>query len=514
MSYHDYIENIINNQAFLNTESGIVFEFTAANANQTYTSMPFVPDNLGFSDVSAIAVYNILPSVLNNLFYFQLSSSLDISNINSQVIKYGINTTYLFNIIFSQSLLTYTNFTVNDSIRNDYVTYLAYSITGIKNRNIFSNTGQLLEAVTNLDSGFNNTINQNIAFSGLNNSNPFLSNDTTNPFIRSAKQLVIGMLTMTNSARRQVFYNDLISQSTNNNQNIYWVPFHQGDIMSILINYLSTYPSVYPRNYKILLKCESQIVIPNNVSNVGINLNGNLDPFYVLKLLNESFNQMFNLDASFVSFFNANNIPIYKEIGYIVNVVDLYYKTFLSNIRQPSLLNENGIMNNGINPSFQYIYLNSTITTLTYPSLRSIKQSLITSPYNMYVSLNDIQDIQCDLNSNIGNFIIRIYTRPVYTSIDNSLNINDSFYGNYYNSRQIEGQTNYTTYHLGDLFPSWSTMLNTSYNQTVYYFNGLRLLKTLGEQEILSICILTLNNNVNIGIKNIIVTYNEYKSNN
>jgi hypothetical protein len=128
--------------------------------------------------------------------------------------------------------------------------------------------------------------------------------------------------------------------------------------------------------------------------------------------------------------------------------------------------------------------------------------------------LNDIQDIQCDLNSNIGNFIIRIYTRPIYTGIDNSLNPNDTFYGNYYDSKQIQGQTNYTTYHLGDLFPSWSTMLNTSYNQSVYYFNGLRLLKTLGEQEILSICILTLNNNVNIGIKNIIVTYNEYKSDN
>ena len=179
MSYHDYIENIIKNQAFLNTESGIVFEFTAATANQTYTSVPFVPNNIGFPDVSAIAVYDILPSVLNNLFYFQLSGSLDISNINSQVIKYGINTSYLFDIIFSQSLLTYTNFTLNDSIKNDYVTYLAYSITGIKNRNIFSNTAQLLQAVTNLDSGFNNTINENIAFSGINNPNPFLSNDTS-----------------------------------------------------------------------------------------------------------------------------------------------------------------------------------------------------------------------------------------------------------------------------------------------------------------------------------------------
>jgi hypothetical protein len=143
MSYYDYIHNIINNEAFLNTDSGIVFEFTAAKANQTYTTAPIITDNLGFDDVSAIAIYDISPSLLNHLFYFQLSGTLNINSIQNQVIKYGINTTYLFNILFSRALLTYTNFTVNNPITSDYVTYLAYSLTGTTNINIFSNKTQL-----------------------------------------------------------------------------------------------------------------------------------------------------------------------------------------------------------------------------------------------------------------------------------------------------------------------------------------------------------------------------------
>ena len=505
MSYYDYIHNIINNEAFLNTDSGIVFEFTAAKANQTYTTAPVITDNVGFDDVSAIAIYDISPLLLNNLFYFQLSGPLNINNISNQVIKYGINTTYLFNILFSQALLTYTNFTVTNQIKNDYVTYLAYSLTGTTNINIFSNKNQLLQTVTNLDAGFNNTINQNIAFCGINQTNPFLSNDLSNPFVHSAKQLVTGMLSIATNTRRQVFFNDLIRQSQNNIQNIYWVPFHTGDIMSVLINYVSTYHGINPRSYKVLLKCGSNIVLPIGVNNVGFNLKGNLDPFYILNLVNQT-GQSFDLDASFVSAYNQLKLPIYKEIGEIVNVVDLYYKTFLSNVTQPSLQNGNGIINNGNNPSFQYIYLNSTITTILYPSLRTIKQSLITSPYNQYPTLNDIQDIQCDLNNYLGNFIIRIYTRPVYSGIDNTVNPNDTFYGNYYDSATFQ-TSGYTTYHLGDLFPSWSSILTTSYNQQVYYSGGLETLVTLGDQQILSICILTNNNNANIGIKNIILTY-------
>jgi hypothetical protein len=138
----------------------------------------------------------------------------------------------------------------------------------------------------------------------------------------------------------------------------------------------------------------------------------------------------------------------------------------------------------------------------------TIKQSLITSPYNIYPTLQNIKNIKCELNvDSSSNFIIRIYTRPIFTSINNDLNTNDKFYGNYYDSILFDTNSDYRTYHLNELFPSWRRTMNTSYKQRVYYFNGFQNLETVGEQQILSICILTYGINANIGIKNIILTY-------
>jgi hypothetical protein len=522
MSYTDYIQNILNNEAFLTTNSGIIFEFTAARASQSYNIGPLMNDNLGFGDVSAIAVYDIPSSLLDKLFYFQLSGPLNTQNIASSISKYGINTEYKFNISFSNALTSYSNFTLNEPIKIDYVSYLAYSFIGTTNINVFSNTPQLIQTVINMDAAFNNTINQNIAYFGINNSNPFLSTDMNNPFAHSTKQLVTGMLNIASPSRRQIFYNDLITQSFNQIQyqgrHIYWVRFHPGDKVSLLINYISI-SGLNPRSYKIILNCSASFIFPDSVSNVGINIRGNLDPFYILKLFNQSQGTNLNLDASFIELYNSEfyslELDIYNEIGPVLNPLDLYYKTFLSNITQPSNINQymNGIMNNGINPSFQYIYLNSTIVNMLYPSLRAIKQSLITSPYGMYPTLNDILNIQCDLiadpnNQLATNFIIRIYTRPNYTVIDNSINPNDTFYGNYYDSvAQISNITSDYTYNLNNLFPSWTSMLNTVYNKTVYYNDGLQNLSILGQQQILSICVMTYDINANIGVKNIIVTY-------
>jgi hypothetical protein len=526
---YDYIKNILNYQAFLNTNNGIIFEFTAARASQPYNIAPLMNDNLGFGDVSAIAVYNIASSSLDKLFYFQLSSTLDTTNVcanvrSTNITKYGINTKYKFNILFSTALTSYSNFTLNEAIKKDYVSYLAYSLIGTTNINVFSNTQNLLQTVTNMDTSFNNIINNNIAFCGINNSNPFLSNDMSNPFAHSSKQLVTGMINIAQPSRRQIFFNDLITQSFNQvqfpDQNIYWVRFHPGDKMSILINYIST-SGLTPRSYKIILSCIANFIFPDYVSNPGLNPSGNLDPFYIFYLLHKTNpTQIPNpiLDASFIELYNSEfkfiELDLYKQIGPVVNSLDLYYKTFLSNIRQPSNVTQyNGIMNNGINPSFQYIYLNSTITNMLYPSLRTIKQSLITSPYGMYPTLNDILNIQCDLiadpyNQLATNFIIRIYTRPNYTVIDNSMNPNDTFYGNYYDSvAQISNITSDYRYNLNELFPSWTPMLNTIYNKTVYYNDGLQNLSILGQQQILSICVMTYDINANIGVKNIIVTY-------
>uniref|UniRef100_A0A6C0D3Z2 Uncharacterized protein n=1 Tax=viral metagenome TaxID=1070528 RepID=A0A6C0D3Z2_9ZZZZ len=541
MSYYGYINNIIKGQAFFNTDTGIVFEFVPGQATQNYTLTPTFPQNLGFKDASAISVIDIPSSLLNNLFYFQLSNTLDISNI--QVMNYGINTRYTFNLLFSKSKMTYTQFFPNAPLANDYLYFLAHSLTGSTNINVFTNTTNLYQSVADMDSGFNIAINRPINFARIGSPTQyFLSNDITNSFVHSTKQLITGMLQIANPIRKRVFLNDLIDQSVNNTQNIYWVPFHSGDKMSLLITYVSTYPGIHARSYKIILNCIATFIFPNSVSNVGFNPAGNLDPFYILNLVNnislEGQPQSQGIDSNFITRYNTIGqnyfnemytdnifIPIFKKMGFLINPLDFYYKTFLTSpyFSQPSTINidgTGGITNNGLNLSFQYIYLNSTITTNLYPSLRSIKTSLLTSPYNIYPTLNDIHDIQCDLNiDNSQNFIIRIYTRPNYNQIDNQMNSNDTFYGNFYDSAIlsdisgietiIENNPNgYNTYHLGDLFNYWSVLMNSEYNQHAYYINsGLVTLSTFGEQEILSICILTYDINANIGIKNIIVTY-------
>jgi hypothetical protein len=500
---YNYIYNILKNDAFITSGNNIIFEFMPAQISAAYTTNPNI-HNAGFPDVSAIAVLNIHASDINKLFYFQTDGSID-SSMN--IIKYGINSSYKFNFPYSDASLTY-GFYSNSTVKIDFVSFLAYFYSGSTNINVFSNPNHLLQGVVNLNSNFNNTINQNLTNSILgygsfqiHNNNILLLDNThaTNAFYLSTKQLLDGLLTIANTNRQTVFFNDLELQK--NSDNIYWVPFHSGDIMSVLIKYVTQFGV---RSYKIALICGTSFIFPPYVS---YNTNGNLDPFYILSLLNQEV-----FDENFASIFNQNApsiIPeLYKQIGFIVNPLDLYYKTFMSNITQPSTLDGITLLNNGINPSFQYIYLNSTITTILYPSLRTIKTSLITSPYNLYPTLSDIKDIQCDLNSDeYGNsFIIRIYTRPIL-SIDNTLNIGDNFYGNYYDSIFPGTSINYNTYHLNDLFSNWNTMLYQPYNQNVNYNSGLVNLTTLGEQEVLAICIYTNAVNANIGIKNIIVTY-------
>jgi hypothetical protein len=58
-------------------------------------------------------------------------------------------------------------------------------------------------------------------------------------------------------------------------------------------------------------------------------------------------------------------------------------------------------------------------------------------------TLNDILDIQCDLISDpysqfASNFIIRIYTRPAFSSIDNNFNPNDTFYVTIVNQTDLD----------------------------------------------------------------------------
>ena len=534
LSYYDYIHNIIKNQVFIDTADGIIFEFTAIQPEETFNMTPlnFINNN-GFSDVSAIAVIDINPSVLNNLFYFKLNNTLDINSINRiNIIKYGINTDYSFNLNYSGSILTYGN--INSygiqRLNYDYISYIAYSLTGASNINIFSNKNDLLQGVVNMDNSFNKIINNNLLMSNIDGNYLLLdySNNSLNPYVISTKNLLDGMLYVANSSRKQTFLNDLVLQSNNNTNNIYWVPFHTGDKMSVVIKYNKS--GINTRSYKIVLNCITTFIFPDNVSHIAYNPLGNLDPMYIIQLMNQmGFNVTINNFVNefntvglnlITSYFDINDINIntfrkfyliYKQIGYILNPMDFYFKTFICNIRQPSIITD-GLMNNGLNTSFQYIYLNSTIINILYPSLRTIKQSLLTSDYNIYPTLNDIENITCDINCNNScNFIIRIYTRPVFSGIDNSYNPNDTFFGNYYDSISLNGTIDYTTYNLFTLFVGWKNLLLTTYQQSVYYNNGtnfsIQQLNKIGEQQILSICILTNVLNSNIGIKNITVSY-------
>lgn len=519
MTYYDYIRNNLQNNAFIPTENNVIFEFKPAIVANNYTLQPnYEPiDNLGFSDVSAICTIDVLPSILNKLFYFQTNGNID------TVLKYGINTQFRFGLEYSKSNVVY-GYINPDQLKNDYINYLSYAITNltINPSTLFSNYNTLVSGVQNMDTSFNQTFNNNFNSQNsqtdvvsFNNLNILLKNNTLNPYSLSTKQLVDGMKHLASETRKNVFLNDIANQT--NSQNIYWVPFHTGDKLSVVIQYVPPNGNgnpiigpnpVYTRSYKIVLNCLS-LILPDNIAHIAYNSKGNLDPMYCVRLLDVSLN-------TFVETFNTNStnstnsINIYKQIGPIVNLMDYYFKTFMSLVTQPSTIN-NGLINNGNNPSFQYIFLNSTITTILYPSLRTIKESLLTSPCNYYPTLNNLHDITCELNSdNSSNFFIRIYTRPIFNGIDNSFNSSDSFFGNYYDSISISGTTNYTYYNLASLFPYWSTLLTGSYVVNAYYNNngfGLRQINTFGEQQILSICIFTTVLNSNIGIKNIELIY-------
>ena len=222
LNYYNYIHNILKNQAFINTDNGIIFEFTAGQSEETF--LVTNPDlcfnivsnnfnNNGFSDVSAIAIIDINPSVLNNLFYFKLNNTLDINNIS--IDKYGINTDYSFNINYSNSIVTYGNINPSSGIKRvnyDYVSYIAYTLVGISNINIFSNKNELLQGVVNMDNSFNNIINNNLLMSNIGNKYLLLdySNNRLNPYVISTKQLLDGILYIANNTRKQYFLDESI----------------------------------------------------------------------------------------------------------------------------------------------------------------------------------------------------------------------------------------------------------------------------------------------------------------
>lgn len=282
--------------------NSIIFEFTAINVSNTYLTLPLFENTsiAGFPNVSAIATYPVPASKLNKLFYLD---GFDLSNNTIIPDKFGINTDYVFDLSYSNASVTagqINNTTgIPPTLQSDYVNYLAFAITGGYNlADIFSNEIELLQGVRNMDVSFNTTITNSIhtinATFGIETSygspaaktvvidgnNIFFDTSANNSsYIQGCKSLVDGLLSITNTSRGMRFLNDIAQQSadtivnpinvsqTDTLESFYYVQFHKGDVLSLLLNYVpyngdgqSIIGSnlVYTRPYKILLNCVSE----------------------------------------------------------------------------------------------------------------------------------------------------------------------------------------------------------------------------------------------------------------
>jgi len=254
-------------QFYTNDASGIIFEFTAINASNKFDVLPtFERSELtnGFGAVNAVARIDIAAESLSNLFYFQgynLSTS-----VAPLPVYYGINKNFVFNQTYSNaSVLTgYIDSSPANAplLKQDYVNYLAYAITGgYSLATIFANETELMAGVASLDSNFNTKMNASISavtnYGYTNVSKTvtigdvspasvfFDTSDNRSPLIQGCKVLVDGLLSIAGTTRGQQFLSDIQAQDDiypNDNSSstlisYYNVSFRRGDILSVLLNY-------------------------------------------------------------------------------------------------------------------------------------------------------------------------------------------------------------------------------------------------------------------------------------
>ena len=301
LTYSYYATTPTTQDAFSYDNSNcIIFEFTAVNIVDRFSTLPLfetfqIP---GFPNVSAIALHKIPSEKLNKLFYFE-GNFLNTGTITP--LYYGINTSYRFDYSYSNASLTYGAINNNTIpiVKADYVNYLAFAITGGYNlADIFDNQQGLLNEVVSMDGRFNNIINttlSNMSVSStipgitkiidVNNGSVFFDTEPgevgntgfnvarNSSYIDSCRTLVNGLLSITNTARGMRFLDDIKLQNTSlinenasdNLTSYYYVQFHPGDILSLVLNYvpysgngqpiIGSNP-VYTRPYKIMLLCE------------------------------------------------------------------------------------------------------------------------------------------------------------------------------------------------------------------------------------------------------------------
>jgi len=251
-------------QFYTNDASGIIFEFTAINVSNKFDVLPtFEKSTLtdGFGAVNAVARIDVDASTLSNLFYFQ---GYNLSTSTTPLpVYYGINKNYTFNETYSNaSVLTgYIDASPANApkLKQDYVNYLAYAITGgYSLATIFANEAELMAGVATLDSSFNTNMNASIStvtnYGYTNFSKTvtvggtpvfFDTSDNSSPLIKGCKVLVDGLLSIAGTTRGQTFLSDIQAQdniSPNDTSadtliSYYNVSFHRGDILSVLLNY-------------------------------------------------------------------------------------------------------------------------------------------------------------------------------------------------------------------------------------------------------------------------------------
>jgi hypothetical protein len=288
-TYSSYSTTPTQQQSFYRNDlDGIIFEFTAINVTNQFLNLPTFENipTLGFTNVSAIASIPIEATKLSNLFYFEGQNYGNSTTIIP--VKYGINMSYKFNVSYSNASLTYgaINTLGEPPVKTDYVNYLAYAITGGYNlANIFSNEDVLIQGVTNMDTTFNNTINESISniskdftiatskIININNASIFFDTAANNSiYIQGCKLLLDGLLSIPNTIRGENFFTNIEAQTgevinanaSSTSTSYYYIKFFPGDVVSIVLKYIpyngnaSTIIGnnlVYTRSYKILLKC-------------------------------------------------------------------------------------------------------------------------------------------------------------------------------------------------------------------------------------------------------------------
>lgn len=303
ISSSTYLSLINSGHAFYqNTDnSGIIFEFTAININASLQVYPLFESltTIGFTNVSAVSELNISSSNLSKLFFFEGT------NDTATPLRYGINTGFNFNFSYSSSIINYGSINTNgsQSLKNDYVRYLANAITGGYNlADIFSNEASLISGVENMNTSFNAILNNSLV--DLSNNLQYhnqsgyasidkiytdasyiiysdISSSSMSQYISSTKQLLDGLLSIGNTSRGQQFIQDISSQyneinvsnvSVNVSSNYYYIPFRNNDKLSIVLNYVPLQGNgnyyinvsgksnlginpIYTRKYKVVLNC-------------------------------------------------------------------------------------------------------------------------------------------------------------------------------------------------------------------------------------------------------------------